>query len=308
MIRSSAIVAAGFVLASTGVAFAQTSWHGPSSGTPPPAPAPTPAKPAAVTVQGNSIHVQLGRAIALKYANPEFAAARSVRGRLPPDSYSVPEEQGVRRARDQIAFARRAPADAQVLTIPRGGAAPQLDGVVGEAEWRGALRLALEPAARKAAVFLIAHGGQLYLAAIAPGDKTEEGFDQFRFWYHLELSPFMDNERAMISGRGGAKTLRGTRLPRPGEPIRDGLDPRTLVQDADWGVSGRLRSASAVSGFRQYEAAVDLTDAGIAPGVAFPAFLEIEGDPEMDAGKFKARFIEGQIGSAGRPIWLRIAP
>ena len=81
------------------------------------------------------------------------------------------------------------------------------------------------------------------------------------------------------------------------------------MPDTDWGVSGRLRSASIVAGFRKYEVAVDLSEAGIGPGVPFPAFLEIEGDPEMDAaGKFKARVIEGQIGSASRPIWLRVAP
>lgn len=300
--RRAARLAAGAFLFASGLAFAQTAWHGPAE-------APAAAKPPAVAVQGNSDHVQLGRAIALKFANPEFAAARSVRDRLPPDSHSVPEEQGVRQARDRIALARRAPADAKVLTIPRAAAAPVVDGAVGDSEWRGALRITLEPAARKAAVLLLAHGGQLYLAALAPGDRTADGYDQFRFWYHLDLSPFMENERAMISGRGRALTLRGTRLPRAGEAIRDGLDTRTLVQDVDWGVAGRLRSASIVSGFRQYEVAVDLLEAGIGPGVSFPAFLEIEGDPEIDAaGKFKARVIEGRIGSARQPIWLRVAP
>lgn len=302
--RLAARLAAGSLLFVTGFAFAQGAWHGPSA-----TPAPAPAKPAAIAVEGNSDHVQLGRAIALKYANPEFAAARSVRGRLPPDSHSVAEERAVRQARDKIAFARRAPADAKVLTIPHAAAAPQLDGTVGEAEWRGALRIALEPAARKAAVLLLAHGGQLYLAALAPGDKTAEGFDQFRFWYHLNLSPFFENERAHIGGRGDARTLRATRRPRPGEAIRDGMDPRTLVQDTDWGVTGRLRSASIVAGFRQYEVAVDIAESGLGPGVPFPAYFEIEGDPENDAaGKFKARVIEGQTGSAGQPIWLRVAP
>ena len=304
MIRSDVPALSFWLLACLPVGgLAQQGWHGPTGTADPGTPAPP------IAVSGNSDHVQLGKAIAVKFANPEFAAARSVRGRLPPPSFDVPEEQGVRRARDKIAFARRAPADAKVLTIPRAGAAPVLDGAVGEAEWRGALRIALEPAARKASVLLLAHGGQLYLAALAPGDRTAEGFDQFRFWYHIELSPFMENERAMISGRGRALTLRGTRLPRAGEAIRDGLDPRSLAQDADWGVSGRLRSASIVSGFRQYEVAVDLAEAGIGSGAPFPAFLEIEGDPEMDAaGKFKARVIEGRIGSASQPIWLRVAP
>lgn len=300
--RLPARLSAGLFLFVTGFAFAQATWHGSPE-------APAPAKAPAVVVSGNSDHVLLARAIALKYANPEFAAARSVRGRLPPDSHSVPEEQAVRRARDTIAFARRAPADAKLLTIPRAGAAPQLDGVVGEAEWRGALRIALEPAARKASVLLMVHGGQLYLAALAPSDRTVDGYDQFRFWYHLALSPFFENERAMISGRGSAKTLRGTRLPRAGEAIRDGMDPRALAQDVDWGVAVRLRSATAVSGFRQYEVAIDLAESGLGLGVPIPVYFEIEGDPEMDAAsKFKARVTEGQAGSASQPIWLRIAP
>ena len=232
-----------------------------------------------------------------------------MRGKLPPDSHSVPEEQAVRRARDTLAFARRAPADAKLLTIPRAGAAPQLDGVAGESEWRGALRIALEPAARKASVLLMVHGSQLYLAALAPSDRTAEGYDQFRFWYHLALSPFFENERAMISGHGSSRTLRGTRLPRPGEVFRDGMDPRSLAQDVDWGVAGRLRSATAVSGFRQYEVALDLAESGFGLGVPIPVYFEIEGDPELDAaGKFKARTTEGQAGSASQPIWLRIAP
>lgn len=309
MTRSSfaALGLAGLLGCAAGGSLAQGTWHG--SG---PAPvAPSAAKPPApITAVGNSDHVQLGKAIEVKFANPEFAAARSVRGRLPPPSFDVPEEQGVRRARDKLAFARRAPSGEKVHTIPRGGAAPTLDGTVGEAEWRGALSLALEPAARKASILLFAYGGTLYLAALAPGDRTEDGFDQFRFWYHLELSPFMENERAMFTGRGrgGALTLRGVRLPRDGGQIRDGLDPATLSRETDWGVHAKLRSVSVVSGFRKYEAAVDLAEAGIAPGVPFPAFLEIEGDPEMEAGKFKARVTEGQIGSFAKPIWLRIAP
>jgi hypothetical protein len=275
-------------------------WHGPYQ----------PEKDAAPPAPIPSEHLQLGRAIALKIASPEFMATLKP-GRLPADSHAVPGEQAVRQARDRIAFARRAPADAKVLVIPRAGEAPRVDGVAGDSEWRGALRLALEPRERKASVLLYVHGGQLYLAALAPGDRTADGFDQFRFWYHLNLSPFMDDERAMITGRGGARTLRGARLPRGdgriGE-IRDGLDPKSFGIHPDWGVSGKLRGVSTVTGFRQYEASVDLADAGLRPGTPFPAYFEIEGDSAMERGRYVARFIEGAIGSAKEPIWLRIAP
>jgi hypothetical protein len=303
VIRSS-----GLLLAlAAGAALAQQAWHGP--GEPATQAKPAAEKPAAPpVVLGNSPDIQLWKAISAKLTDPEFAAARSQRGRLPPPSFQMPQEQAVREARDRIAKTRQAPAGAAILTIPRAAVAPRLDGAVGEAEWRGALRIALEPAARKASVLLLWHGNDLYLAALAPGDRTDTGFDQFRFWYHLDLSPFFENERAMISGRGDARTLRGVRLPRAGETIRDGMDPKGFQRDTDWGVHGRLRSATAVAGYRQYEAAIDLAEAGIAPEVPFSAYIEIEGDPETDAaGKFKARVTEGQIGSQSQPIWLKLA-
>ncbi len=288
---------AAFLLLCAALPAGAQSWHGPSAN-PPEKPAPA--------ISGDDL--ALGKAIAQKLANPEFAAARSQRGRLPPNSFAMPEEHLVRLARDRLVRARRAPADARVLDIPRIATAPTVDGLVGGSEWIGALRIALEPAQKKAVVVLAVHGAQLYLGALAPGDTTETGYDQFRFWYHVDLSPFFQNERAMIGGRGEPKTLRGVRLPRAGEVVRDSLDRKALAQDTDWGVHGRLRGASRVSGFRQFEAAIDLAEAGLFAGVAFPAFIEIEGDPDMPGGKFKARVNEGEIGSAARPIWLRFAP
>jgi len=287
-------LAAAALFLAYGAASAQSPWHGGPGIAPP--------------VQGNSDQVQLGRAIAVKFASPDFAVTRYAPNRIPNDSYSVPEEQEVRKVRDRIALARHPPADAKVLTVPRAATAPSINGMGTDSEWRGALRLALEPAARGASVLLLAHGAYLYIAALAPGDRTEEGFDQFRFWYHLDLSPYMTDERLMITARGPTRTLRGVRLPREGEPIRDGADPRSLRQDSDWGVTEKSRGLSLVVGYRRYWAAVHLADAGIGAGVTFPAFFEIEGDPVMEGGKFKARFNEGQLGSARQPLWLRVPP
>ena len=295
MIRSSA---AALLLLASGGAAAQA-WHGPGSPTAPPQPE--------IESAGGGPQVELGRAIAVKFANPAFAAARAQRGRLPPDSYPMAEERPVREARDRLVRARRAPPGAKVLLILNAAVPPLVDGVVEEAEWRNATHLMLEPARRGAKVMLLASGGRLYLAAIAPKDRTVDGFDQFRFWYHVELSPFFENERAMLTGRGGGvRTLRGVRLPRAGQPIRDGLDPRTLKQDTDWGVHGRLRGASKVAEYRQYEMSVDLEEAGIFPGVPFAAFLEVEGDPLYEGGQFKERVLEGSLGSASSPVWLQL--
>ena len=219
----------------------------------------------------------------------------------------MPEERAVREIRARIAGVRRAPPDVHVATIPLAAAAPILDGIAQPGKWRGALRIPLEPAARQAWVLLLVHGGTLYLAAHAPADKTAAGFDQFRFWYHLELSPFMENERVFLAGRGPPTSLRGARLPRGGQALDERAPTNALERLTDWYILERLRGASTVTGYRQYEMAVDLAEAGIGPGAPFPAFFEIEGDPEYDtAGKFKARFIEGQAGSASAPLWLRI--
>jgi hypothetical protein len=252
--------------------------------------------------------VLLGEAISLKFQNPTYAAALATRGKLPPPTYGMAEEGAVRSIRDRLARLRRAPAGMRVETIPRAGAAPTVDGIANPREWGGALRIALQPAERGAWVLLLAHGGALYLAAHAPGDKTADGFDQFRFWYHLELSPFMENERVFVAGKSWLVALRGVRLPRGGAAFSETAAVNTLAQKTDWGIFERLRGASAMAGYRQFEMAVDLAESGLGFGAPFPAFFEIEGDPVYDpAGKFKARFNEGQAGSAVQPIWLQIA-
>jgi hypothetical protein len=252
--------------------------------------------------------MKLGRALAIKFEQPQYAAQLAARG-IPPPSHGMVEEQTVRRIRAGIAAARKTPDGVAVLTIPRLPGPPTFDGLVQEQEWRGALRINLAPADLKGVVFVAAHGATLYFGASAPADKTETGFDQFRFWYHGELSPYMENERIFVAGQGARTTaLRGARLPRVAAPVLDPPDPKTLAQKTDWGVLERIRGMSKVAGFRQYELAVDLQEAGIAPGVPFPAWLEIEGDPELTAdGKFKARVSMGEAGSAKQPLWLRVA-
>jgi hypothetical protein len=52
-----------------------------------------------------------------------------------------------------------------------------------------------------------------------------------------------------------------------------------------------------------------MAEAGFFPGIPFPAFFEIEGDPVKDeAGKFKSRTILGTAGSQSQPLWLHVLP
>lgn len=255
-----------------------------------------------------AVHEALGRALAKKFENPDYAAALASRNRIP-SSYDMPEEHAVRRARSKLTLARRAPPGAQVLSIPLTSKPPTIDGIVQPGEWNRALRLTLEPGDKRSEVFLLAHGGTLYLAALAPADRTEDGFDQFRFWFHLGLSPFLENERAFIAGRGRLSSLRGVRLPRDGLNFAPSQPMSLLLAKTDWNIYSASRGASSVTGFRQFEMALDLAESGLPRSAPFPAFFEIEGDPLRDpAGKFRARVSLGQLGAAKSPQWLRIGP
>lgn len=253
-------------------------------------------------------HEALGRALAKKFENPDYAAALAARNRIP-TSHDMPEEHAVRRARSKLTLARRAPPGARVLGIPLTATPPTVDGVVQPGEWERALRLTLEPADKGSEVLLLAHGATLYLAALAPADRTEDGFDQFRFWFHLELSPFLENERAFIAGRGRLISLRGVRLPRDGATFTPSQPLSRLLAKTDWNIYSASRGASSMTGYRQFEMALDLAETGLPKSAPFPAFVEIEGDPVRDpAGKFKARLSLGQLGTAKAPLWLRIGP
>jgi hypothetical protein len=293
-------------------------WPGDTPGPPAAPAAPSAARPPAtqakpapppVRTGPETDHTRLARAIARKFENPEIAAARSNRGVFPPPSYGMAEELPIREFRNRIALTRRAPAGAKVLTIPKAPAPPKLDGIIDAQEWRGALIIPLEPADRRAVAFLMTHGGRIYLAGQAPRDKTATGFDQFRFWYHLDLSPYFVNEKTSLDGRDKTtiRVLRWTRVPVAAGGFADSPAPETLRDDVDWGVYAGVQGASVVEGFRQYEMSIDLAEAGLAPGMPFPAYLEIEGDPIYEGNKFKARVMEGQAGSQQNPLWLRIA-
>jgi hypothetical protein len=206
-------------------------------------------------------------------------------------------EQWTKDARHRLAAARMAPNEQSVLAIPR-IAAPIIDGQISADEWRGALRLPLTPESLGSIGYIASDGHYLYLAGDVPADTTATGYDQFRFWFHLGLSPWLENERAFVDGSGSVNVLRSVRFPWGEYPARS----RT-----DWHVYQHARSASRVAGHRRFELALDLKEAGITPGIPFPAWLEIEGDPVLDAaGKFKARTSMGQAGRYEEPLWFRV--
>lgn len=207
-------------------------------------------------------------------------------------------EQWTKAARSRLAAIRALPEGQSALTVPRIATAPMIDGAIGEAEWLGALRVELAPATLGSSVRAASDGRRLYLAADVPADTTADGFDQFRVWFHIGLSPWLANERAVVNRSGGVDVLRATRFPWGDNP------PRSRT---DWHIYEKTAGAASLDGHRRFELALDLEEAGIAPGVAFPLWLEIEGDPLRDANrKFKARSNLGQAGSYEAPLWFRV--
>jgi hypothetical protein len=207
-------------------------------------------------------------------------------------------EQWTKAARNRLTAARTLPEGQVALAVPPLATAPAIDGVIDEREWQGALRLDMLPVAFGSRVWLASHGRKLYLAADVPADTTAEGFDQFRFWFHLALSPWLENERAFVDRSGYVSAMRAARFPWGNNPPRSRTD-RNIYEDT--------AGASSINGHRRFEMSLDLAESGIVPGVPFPAWLEIEGDPLRDAnGKFKARTNLGNAGSYGVPLWFRV--
>ncbi|MBI1210707.1 MAG: hypothetical protein GC190_04545 [Alphaproteobacteria bacterium] len=246
------------------------------------------AEPAALP--GETEVTRLERYIDAKHADPDFAA-----GDENPFLQSR-AESWIKSARARLAAARTAPAGAHIVGIPQSAVAPTIDGRIDPNEWRDALRIPLMPLARGATALLLVHGGKLYVAAEAPHDRTDAGFDQLRFYFHVDLSPNFENERVFVSRGRDVLALRSVRTAK----LRYGA--------SEWRVLSRIEGESAMAPDRQFELAIDLAEAGLDSGAPFPFFIEVEGDPLRDAaGKFKARVLEGTYGSQHAPIWARIA-
>ncbi len=243
-------------------------------------------EPAWVVGEGEA--ERLAKYIAVKHADPDFAAD----GQNP---FLRPRaETWIKQSRARLAAARVPPPGVRVIDLPTSGDAPKLDGVIGADEWRGAKRL-VSNAGRRARFFLLVHGKTLFIAGEAPADRTEGGFDQMRFWFHLRLAPALANERVFLSRNGGVTALRAVR------------PPGRRSERTEWNVLDGISGASAVDGHRTFELAIDLEEAALPPGTAFPFFLEIEGDPiRTPEGKFKARLTEGRAGTYDEPLWARV--
>jgi hypothetical protein len=207
-------------------------------------------------------------------------------------------EHWIRAARGRLSAARVAPTDATVRAVPMTGNSPIIDGKIGAAEWQGALRIALEPEAGGGSVLLMSDGERLYLAADVPTSSAQTVYGRFSFRFHLELSPWLMDERVVVKSDGKLETMRTI-----GRPQQSGR-PKWRT---DRNVFERARGAATVAEHRQYELNLDLGEAGIKPGVPFTARLEIEGDPvPIENKRYGAAPMLGRADGPGPPLWLRV--
>ncbi len=248
----------------------------------------------------------LAEAYRAKLDNPRYLEWKNRSG-LPTGYQDFPEEARIKEARAALARDRGAPEGATVRTIPlRDDGAPAIDGTIGSGEWSGALELSLGGDLRETRLYLLSDGAKLYIAADAPGDTTTTGWDQLRFHYHIGVSPLIVNERIHVGSGERLTAIRQTTVRWTGPPPETDDERWKRFPVSDWQIYREARGASAVGEHRQYEAVVDLAEAGLPLGTPFAAFAEVETDPVVDDRGRRTRAYLGRLGSQDQPVWFAI--
>lgn len=243
-----------------------------------------------------------------KLANPAYQIWMSQPG--PPRGYQdYREEHRIKAKRAALASQLTAPPQQPVFTIPKlTHAAIDLDGHITKEEWQNALVIPFTPEKTGSILYLQRDADWLYLAADVPQDLTATGFDQFRFYIHVDLDPTLRNERIHVNYEkeqilGG---IRETTVKWPGS-VNQNENERWKTQPiSDWQIYRLARGAAGLNPHRQYEARLSLKEIGLSVAAPFPAFAEIETDPVYENGRFKNRVYLGELGSQEKPLWFRM--
>lgn len=246
-----------------------------------------------------------------KLNNPDYVDWKNQPG-LPKGYQKFIEEHRIKSKRSDIAKKLNKPVNSLIYPIPLlAKANVQLDGIITPEEWDSATSLQLLPADTKSILFLQADQDWLYLAADVPGDTTTRGYDQFRFYFHINIDPMLDNERIHVSGGSSNRLqtlggIRQTNVRWTGEPAQNNDERWKKYTISDWRIFRLAQGASSVSPHRQYEAKINLKESGLPIGSPFPAFAIVESDPVYIDKKFKNRVYLGELGSQQQPVWFLI--
>ncbi len=273
---------------------------------------PEPPKPA-VTVYSpvkipENLVTDLSELYRQKLTNPDYVHWKNQPG-LPQGYQYFPEEAYIKHARAKLAKNIDVPFDADMNNIPHIRAGEiSVDGEIGLQEWSDASRISLEPFDSETSLYLQADDEWLYIAASVPADRTKDGFDQLRFHFHVDLAPELINERIHV-GRSSRRALGGIRQTTvrwQGDPPENNDQRWKKYPISDWRIYKLAMGASTMNEYRQFEAKINLKEAGLFAGIPFAAFFEVETDPLYENGKFKKRRYLGNWGSQQQPVWLQI--
>jgi len=241
-----------------------------------------------------------------KLANADYVAWLNKPG-IPLGYQDFIEEHHIKYVCAKIAKGLALPAKTKPLKSPVVTAEKiTLDGAIQQQEWQQAIRIPLQPEETGSFLYLQADNDWLYLAADVPGDTTQNGFDQFRFYIHVDIDPAIRNERIHVD-RSQFETLGGIRQTQvlwQGEPPKNDDERWKKYPISDWRIYRLAKGASTLRQHRQFEAKLNLIESGLTIGSPFPVFAEIETDPLYVDGKFKERRYLGGLGSQNQPVWM----
>lgn len=254
----------------------------------------------------DNIEADLSTLYRQKLANTNYVAWLNKPG-IPLGYQDFIEEHHIKYVRAKIAKNLALPANTKPLKIPVITAAKiTLDGALQQQEWQQAIRIPLQPEETGSSLYLQADNDWLYLAADVPGDTSQSGFDQFRFYIHVDIDPLIRNERihvdrSVLENLGG---IRQTQVLWQGDPAQNDDERWKKYPISEWRIYRLAKGASTMRQHRQFEAKLNLIESGLTIGSPLPVFAEVETDPLYVDGKFKERRYLGDLGSQSQPVWM----
>lgn len=251
------------------------------------------------------LHEKLFSAFYAKFESRAYQNWSRLPG-IPREIQRFPEEATIKNMRAALAEKSRPIEGMQVILIPQfSDLKITIDGKLDEPEWETmTAKIMTGINGCRNLLYLVSDGSELFIGCDALDEVTQTGFDQFRFYLHPCTSPLIVNERIHVDSNLTA--IRQTRLKWRKEPPSDDSERWKTYPISDWNIYDLASGTSFFSTHKTYEASINLKESGIAAGVPFAAFVEIETDPVYEGKKFKNRVHSGELGTQQYPVWFQI--
>ena len=252
------------------------------------------------------LHDMLRSAFYAKFESRDYISWCSQPG-IPKGFQDFPEEKEINKIRAGLARKAMPPDGTRLIVIPFfHDLKINTDGRLDEPEWEQlAAKIMIGRDGARTLLYLISSESELFTGCDAIDERTETGFDQFRFFIHLNTSPFIENERLHV-GSNEARGLRQTNLKWRKDPPTDENERWKKFPISDWNIYDLATGTCSFSGNKKYEAAMNLEESGIHPDIPFSSYIEVESDPVYEGKKFKHRVHTGELGTEQQPVWFII--